>query len=159
MSISRSCSWCHTMNPAAERYCVECGHEAHVCRLDCNCSRCLCGRAGNHAPAALADLIAAHRAALMAGVAPPRPRSKESSSASVGVGTANHEAEVRVVKRTHVRAELAERIAALMELLVSEFGFDLSISIWVRDGLIAASNPNDGYVPPLVAAATPTTAD
>ncbi len=39
--LERSCSWCHEMNSAAERYCQSCGHEAHVCRMDCRCKQCL----------------------------------------------------------------------------------------------------------------------
>jgi len=36
----RSCSWCHTLNAATERYCTECGHEAHGTRRECRCPRC-----------------------------------------------------------------------------------------------------------------------
>ena len=40
MRTSTSCGWCHAMNPVAERFCKECGHEAHVSRLLCRCPRC-----------------------------------------------------------------------------------------------------------------------
>jgi hypothetical protein len=36
----RSCGWCHALNPATERYCKDCGHEAHVSRMECRCPRC-----------------------------------------------------------------------------------------------------------------------
>jgi hypothetical protein len=44
MTPGSSCSWCHAWNPATERYCQECGHEAHVPRMCCRCPRC--SRAG-----------------------------------------------------------------------------------------------------------------
>ena len=37
--VSRSCGFCHTVNPSTERWCRECGHEAHVARLACRCGR------------------------------------------------------------------------------------------------------------------------
>src|SRR2546430_2338288 len=57
---SRSCSWCHTTNPATGRFCRSCQHEAHVARLDCQCARCLRARrraAGTEAPVALAGVV------------------------------------------------------------------------------------------------------
>lgn len=38
---SSTCSWCHTFNLLTTRYCKNCGHEAHVPRQDCRCSRCV----------------------------------------------------------------------------------------------------------------------
>lgn len=35
-----SCSWCHELNPRAERYCWNCGHEAHQPRAACSCRQC-----------------------------------------------------------------------------------------------------------------------
>lgn len=40
VQVSASCSWCHASNPARERFCGECGHEAHVARMDCACPKC-----------------------------------------------------------------------------------------------------------------------
>lgn len=40
MLVSRSCSWCHELNPASERWCANCGHAAHKCRLECDCPEC-----------------------------------------------------------------------------------------------------------------------
>jgi hypothetical protein len=40
MATFRSCGWCHAMNPTTERFCKECGHEAHVSRMLCHCPRC-----------------------------------------------------------------------------------------------------------------------
>jgi hypothetical protein len=40
MRTSRSCSWCHAINPTTQRFCKDCSHEAHVPRMDCRCSRC-----------------------------------------------------------------------------------------------------------------------
>ena len=40
MRTFTSCGWCHAMNPTTERFCKECGHEAHVSRMLCRCTRC-----------------------------------------------------------------------------------------------------------------------
>jgi hypothetical protein len=40
MRTTTSCGWCHAMNPTTERFCKECGHEAHVSRMLCRCPRC-----------------------------------------------------------------------------------------------------------------------
>lgn len=61
----------------------------------------------------------------------------------------------RDVKRTPVSANLAEKLRAADEALMAEFGFDLSYIVMARDGIVAASNSRDGYLPPLVASATP----
>ena len=44
MLISRSCSWCHRMNFATTRFCENCGHSAHLARLNCACNRCVLAR-------------------------------------------------------------------------------------------------------------------
>ncbi len=59
------------------------------------------------------------------------------------------------MKRTRVRADLAELIRALLDALVAEFGFDLYFSIWIGDGLVCASNAKEGYIVPLVATESP----
>jgi hypothetical protein len=43
MRVEHSCSWCHAMNPTTRRYCRECGHEAHVARMECRCPKCVDG--------------------------------------------------------------------------------------------------------------------
>lgn len=40
MVVSGSCSWCHHSNPGSERWCANCGHEAHAPRMECRCPRC-----------------------------------------------------------------------------------------------------------------------
>ena len=61
----------------------------------------------------------------------------------------------RDVKRTPVSTDLAEKLRAADEALMAEFGFDLSYVVMARDGIVVASNSRDGYLPPLVAPATP----
>ncbi len=75
---------------------------------------------------------------------------------------ANHDESVpdpapvtRDVKRTPVSVDLAEKLRAADEALMAEFGFDLSYVVLARDGIVAASNSRDGYLPPLVVPATP----
>jgi hypothetical protein len=34
------CGWCRRFNPVSEPLCRECGHQAHVGRAQCACSRC-----------------------------------------------------------------------------------------------------------------------
>jgi len=43
---SASCPWCHRLNPVGERYCRDCGHEAHTLRTACLCPQCAAGAAG-----------------------------------------------------------------------------------------------------------------
>lgn len=38
--VTGSCSFCHAMNAIETRFCAECGHEAHVARMDCQCPQC-----------------------------------------------------------------------------------------------------------------------
>lgn len=40
MRVEDTCSWCKNYNPLAVRLCRHCGHEAHVSRANCRCSRC-----------------------------------------------------------------------------------------------------------------------
>lgn len=40
MRTSTMCSWCHTVNDAEQRDCVNCGHDAHVPRQQCRCAAC-----------------------------------------------------------------------------------------------------------------------
>ena len=40
MRTFASCSWCHELNPTDRRLCSSCGHEAHVPRSRCSCTRC-----------------------------------------------------------------------------------------------------------------------
>lgn len=160
MLVSRSCSWCHEMNPATERFCRSCQHEAHVCRMDCECPRCLrARRAAGVVPTPLAEVFAEGGDQFQRGTTPPGE-----STAEVQIGASTSAASENGmppfdVKRTPVRAELAEQIRTLLEALVAEFGFDLHFSIWIGDGLVAASSPTDGFVLPMVTAVPPTDRD
>ena len=40
MKSSATCSWCYAINPTTERYCQQCGHEAHTPRSCCRCLHC-----------------------------------------------------------------------------------------------------------------------
>jgi hypothetical protein len=41
-----ACPWCHAMTPTTDRFCKDCGHEAHVARTLCRCPRCTRGEPG-----------------------------------------------------------------------------------------------------------------
>ena len=162
MMISRSCSFCREMNPASERYCRSCHHEAHVARLDCQCPRCTTARrrAANTAPPVpLPAILAAALAALRARAeAPARPEDRRTTAqrrTAVNADNANtpDTAPVtRKVTRTPVSAKLADIIRALDDTLMAEHGaFAFAYAILVGDGLAGASNARDGFVPPIVA--------
>jgi len=40
MIVSKSCSWCRTMNQSTEQWCAHCGHNARVARIFCDCPSC-----------------------------------------------------------------------------------------------------------------------
>lgn len=40
MITATMCGWCHEMVPASLSSCPNCGHDAHVSRLECGCPRC-----------------------------------------------------------------------------------------------------------------------
>jgi hypothetical protein len=62
----------------------------------------------------------------------------------------------REVVRTPVSPKLAEIIRALDDTLMAEFGsFAFAYAIMAGDGMAAASNARDGYLPPIVAPAPP----
>jgi hypothetical protein len=153
------------MNPATERYCRSCHHEAHVARLDCQCPRCVTARHRAATvgppvpiPAAIAAAIAALRSRVDAPDLPtdgPAAIEGESIMPRKNNNAPNDAPVTREVKRTPVSADLAEKIRALDETLLATYGFDLCYAIWAREGLIAASNAKDGYVTPLVAPAVP----
>ena len=169
MMISRSCSWCHSTNPASERYCRSCQHEAHVARLDCQCPRCATARrraTGTDTPVPLADFIARALSALRsqspatdhpADLSPdPERRSDMPARKNHANANAPDPAPVnRDVKRTPVSAELAALIRTLDKALQATFGFDLCYALMARDGIIAASSAVHGYMPPIVAPASP----
>jgi hypothetical protein len=162
MLISRSCSHCHTMNVASERYCRSCGHEAHVARLDCQCTRCNRLRravTGTDTPMPIADLIARTIAALRSHPSAtdhlvdlfPDPERKANMTADRNNRDVPDRVPVtRDVKRTPVPANIAEMVRALDDALQTVFGFDLCYVVLARGGIVAASNARDGYLPPLV---------
>ena len=169
MLISRSCSFCHSMTPATERYCRSCGHEAHVARLDCQCLRCATARrraTGTDTPVPLADVIARAIADLrlhspatdhLTSLSPCLERRiamTADNNDNVNANSPDTTPVTREVKRTPVSAELAEKLRAVDEALMAEFGFDVVYIVMARDGIVVASNSRDGYLPPLVAPAT-----
>lgn len=36
-----TCSWCHALNPAQNRWCHVCGHSAWLPRCECDCAKCV----------------------------------------------------------------------------------------------------------------------
>lgn len=48
MMCSRMCSWCGEMNSVWRKWCLNCGHAAHLPRMDCECPRC--GGLGEEGP-------------------------------------------------------------------------------------------------------------
>ncbi len=162
MLISRSCSWCDRMNFATTQFCENCGHSAHLARLDCDCNRCVVARhrAANTAPpvplpAVLASALAALRARASA---PDRPEDRPATAERRTAMSADNENApdpapvTREVTRTPVSAKLAGIIRALDDTLMAEHGaFAFAYAILVEDGLAAASNARDGFVPPSVA--------
>ncbi len=158
MIVSRSCSWCHHMNPASEQFCCSCCHEAQVARLDCRCGRCFDARhrvATATPPVPLGGVIAEAIAALRRGESQPSPQPEEVTvtrkrkaattpdSAPAAVGT----------PRTAVSAKLAAAIRTMDDLLLDEFGpyAAFAYAVMGGDGLIAASNAKHGVVAPIVA--------
>ena len=166
MFTSRSCSWCHSMNPTAERYCRSCGHEAHVARLDCGCPRCTFARrlaAAAASPVPLAGAIEEALAVLRRvapqdspdGPAPTKPERGTTVTAKNDSGR-GEPLTAQETTRTPVSARLADLIRALDEALLEEFGpVWFAYVILGRDGLVAASDARHGFVPPLIAPAAP----
>lgn len=160
MPVSRSCSWCHEMNPAHERYCRSCSHEAHAARLDCRCDRCAAARhraVTAAPPVPLGGAIAEVLAALRRGDTYPLPQPEEATMPRKRKSAAAPDPapETRDVKRTPVPADLADKIRAFDEAMLATFGFDTCYVVMARDGIVAASNERDGYLPPIVAQAPP----
>jgi|GEM_PF-3191096 len=158
MLTSRSCSWCHHMNPITMQFCEGCGHQAHASRLDCQCNRCTLNRrraATMPTPVPLTDDIVRMLATIrLGGFAPehltavPLTQNEEEAmkpedESATPPGNAK-------VERTLVSKELAEAINRMDHLLQAEFGFDLAYCILARGLIVAASNSRDGYVPPTV---------
>lgn len=166
MIISRSCSWCDQMNFATTRFCENCGHSASLPRLCCECPRCATARrrAANTAPpvplpAILASALAALRARAEA---PDRPEDRPATAERRNAMNADNKngsdtaPVTREVTRTPVSAKLADIIRQLDDTLMAEHGaFAFAYAIMVGDGLAAASNARDGFVPPIVAPAPP----
>lgn len=156
MLTSRSCSWCHRMNPTTVQFCADCGHQAHASRLDCQCGRCVLGRrhaATTPAPVPLTGEIARMVAMIRLGVYAPLNQSEEEAMNREEEPVPSHAS--AETPRTPVSKELAEAIRRMDDLLQAEFGFDLAYCILARGLIVAASNSRDGYVPPTVATATP----
>ena len=163
MLTSRSCSWCHRINFATTRFCESCGHSANLPRLDCQCPRCLRARhraAAAETPVALADVIAGAIAAI-------GPRGGEGPTPADGPAITEGVPDVtkknkhtpapvtREVVRTPASAKLAGIVRELDAALMEEFGpVWFAYSIMGGDGLVAASNASDGFVPPVVSTRT-----
>jgi hypothetical protein len=153
------------MVPETHTYCPKCGHQAHVCRLDCMCPKCARARrlaATAEVPAPLAPAITAALAALRRGAAQhqddcpvnetPNPEGSVTMSDETPKATAPY---TRELKRTPVSPKLAAAIRTVDELLVAELGNDFAYAVLGRGLLIAASNSKDGVVPPAVATDAP----
>jgi hypothetical protein len=160
MLISRSCSFCHSMNPASERYCRSCGHETHVARLDCQCPRCATTRrraaATADAPVPLGGAIAEALAALRRGDTPTPPE-EDAMARTRKNPPAPGPAPADGTPRTAVSPKLAAAIRKMDGLLMDEFGpyAAFAYAVMGGDGLIAASNSTHGVVPPIVAEGGP----
>ena len=160
MLTSRSCSWCHRMNPVTTQVCEGCGHHAHASRLDCRCGRCVLGRrhaATVPAPVPLTDEIARLVATLRLGAGGTEcPAALPITRSEKGAMRADDEPETTPAtaetRRMPVGSELVEAIRRMDDLLQAEFGFDLAYCILARGLIVAASNSRDGYIPPTVAA-------
>lgn len=66
MSLSASCSWCHTTNtlvPGVRNLCRRCGHRADLARIDCDCPKCAGLFSPPKEPVTNAEFIAAIQAA------------------------------------------------------------------------------------------------
>ena len=160
MLISRSCSFCQEMNPASERYCHSCRHEAHVARLDCQCRRCLRARhraATAETPVTLADVIASAIAAI-------GPRGGQRESPAEGASNPEGVPDMtttrknvpdpapvtREVSRTPASPALAAAIREMDAELVAAHGCDFAYAVLAGGLLVASSNAVHGYVPPVV---------
>jgi hypothetical protein len=143
------------MNPASERYCRSCGHEAHVARLDCLCPRCATARrraAAADAPTPLGGVIAEALAALRGGNTPIPSEEVTMSRKRKTATTPDPTPVPRDVPRTPVSAKLAEIIRAMDNALLELYGpyAAFAYHVWIGDGLAAASNATFGFVPPIV---------
>jgi hypothetical protein len=146
------------MNPVAERYCHSCGHEAHVARLDCQCPRCSTARrraAAADSPTPLGGAIVEALAALRRGSTSNHSEESAMTRKRNTENVPDPTLVTREVKRTPVTADLAEKIRAFDEAMLATFGFDVCYVVMARDGIVAASNSRDGYLPPIVAPAAP----
>ena len=170
MLTSRSCSWCGHMVPSTARSCSVCGHDSGP-RMLCRCPRCnrtrrlVASDTGTDTPVPLADLIARAIAALrsqppttdhLADLSPHLERRIAMTANNDNPNAPDTAPVTREVARTPVSAKLAEIIRALDESLMAEFGpFAFAYAILAGDGLAAASNARDGFVPPIVVPAPP----
>ncbi|MCE9566040.1 MAG: hypothetical protein K8U57_28810 [Planctomycetes bacterium] len=130
------------MNFATARTCSECGHDAHVCRLDCSCPRCARARrqaARSDNPIPLAGLVAEAIAEWRRKTTPEREPAGESCT-------------MPEVARTAVSPKLAALIQAVEAAMVEEFGMGgFAYTMISEAGIVAAHNPPDDFVVPLVA--------
>jgi hypothetical protein len=115
-------------------------------------------------PAPLADVIARALAALrshppatdLADLSPHPERRIAMTANGDNRDTPDTAPVTREVARTPVSAKLAGIIRELDDALMAEFGpFAFAYAILAGDGLVAASNARDGFVPPTVAPAPP----
>ncbi|MCE9560858.1 MAG: hypothetical protein K8U57_02275 [Planctomycetes bacterium] len=148
MLTSTSCSWCHNQNPTSANTCSECGHDAHVARLDCTCPRCSRARrqvARGDNPIPLAG-VAEAIAELRRKTTPEGEPTGESFP-------------MREVPHAAVSPKLAAMIQAVDAAMIEEFGLGgFAYTMIADDGIVAARNTMlDGFVVPVVANATPPT--
>ncbi len=142
MFTSRSCSWCHNLDPPTVRTCSECGHDAHEARLSCSCPRCALARhkaTFGDLAVPLAELVAEALAGL-------RQKTTHESEPT-GENCTTWE-----FPRAEVSPTLAALIRTIDAAMIDEFGADgFAFAIMVDDGIVAAHNARDGFVMPIVA--------
>lgn len=85
----------------------------------------------------------------------PARKNKANTNANAPAPAPDPAPVTREWKRTPVSAELSALVHALDEALQATFGFDLCYVLLARDGIIAASSSVHGYMPPIVAPASP----
>jgi hypothetical protein len=91
MRVFATCSWCHASNRIDDVpvICRQCGHRADVCRLECDCPRCLPNdrhpldkgavlSAGRHEDDGILDLDVLDN--LLASLEAPEPRPDDDGS-------------------------------------------------------------------------------
>ena len=154
--IYHTCSFCHELVLMTQPYCPKCCHEAHVARLDCKCPQCTWAKRmvsqakSEHSPLPISSVIDAFLTDLRNRIHCQTELAM--TPALEGRSEMKPDATQATPQNLIVVSEkLATAIRVVDDGLVAEFGNDFAYVIRARGGLIAASNANDGFVPPTVA--------